>query len=300
MAFRLKKNEGASAGVRRIAREAIDEAIEVLEDRKAEPAETVHELRKQLKKIRAIIRLVRDELGEKVYRRENRALRDLGRRLSAARDAAVRVSALDLLREKKDGGRLAADEVAPIRKRLAARRREAVRRVRRSAALPAIERELRNLRRRVRAWPLGKAGFSCLEPGLRRAYRDGRRAEVEAYAARTDEAFHEWRKRAKDLRYHVALLEPAWPDVMKDVEQALHDLTDRLGDDHDLADLRRVLNGSSALTKGSDGVARVFDRIAHRRSVLQADARPIAARIYSEKPKAFSARIAAYWDAWRS
>ncbi len=37
--------------------------------------------------------------------------------------------------------------------------------------------------------------------------------------SRTDEAFHEWRKRAKDLRYHVDLLEPVWPEVMENVEK---------------------------------------------------------------------------------
>jgi CHAD domain-containing protein len=298
VAFRLKKNESASAGIRRVAREEIDEAIDLLEDQKADPAEAVHELRKQFKKIRAIVRLVRDELGDEVFQRENRALRDLGRRLSAARDAKVRVSALDLL-QKEEKGKLARSQVAPIRKRLDARHRVAVRRSRRPEVLSQIESELRALRRRARTWPLGKAGFACLESGLRRAYRDGRRAETEAYRARTDEAFHEWRKRAKDLRYQLGLLEPAWPEVMKDVERGLHGLTDRLGDDHDLADLRRVLNGRNS-ANGAKRVEGLADRIAHRRSVLQAQAQPIGARIYSEKPGRFSARIESYWDAWRS
>ncbi len=299
MAFRLKKNESASAGIRRVAREEIDEAIELLENRKADPSETVHELRKQVKRIRAVVRLVRDELGEEVFRRENRALRELGRRLSAARDAKVRVSALDLLR-KREKGKLARSDVAPIRRRLAARHRAAVRRARRPEALARIGKDLRALRRRARTWPLRKAGFGCLEPGLRRAYRDGRRAEAEAYRARTDEAFHEWRKRAKDLRYQVSLLEPAWPEMMKDVERGLHDLTDRLGDDHDLGDLRRVLTGRRAPGNGAKRVERLTDRIAHRRSALQAEARPIGARIYSEKPRRFSTRMESYWDAWRS
>jgi len=297
MGFRLKKNEGASAGIRRIAREEIDQTIELLENTKGDPAETVHELRKRFKRIRAVVRLVRDELGENVYRRENGALRELGRRLSPARDAAVRVSALDRL-QKKDG--LSKKSVAPVRKRLVIRHGAAVRRIRRAATVSAIARDLRRLRRRVRAWPLTKPGFTCLEPGLRRSYRDGRRGETDAYATQTDEAFHEWRKRAKDLRYHVQLLEPAWPELMKDMEQSLHDLTDRLGDDHDLADLRRTLTGSRGPVTSAGVVDRVVDRVAHRRSQLQGDARPIAARIYAEKPKVFSARIQSYWEAWRS
>jgi len=299
VAFRLKKNEGASAGVRRIAREEIDKAIELLDDRGEAPAETVHELRKRLKKMRAVLRLVRDELGNDVFHRENRLLRDLGRKLSTARDAAVRVSALDQLRKKR-GRDLSPEDVTPLRKRLVARRRAAVRRVRNGATLPGFARELRGMRRRVRAWPLSKPGFACLEAGLRRSYRDGKRSEAQAYAMQTDEAFHEWRKRAKDLRYHVELLVPAWPEVMEDVERELHHLTDRLGDDHDLADLRRTLKGSQRLARSSRHPDRLFEGIAKRRSELQADARPMGARIYAEKPKVFSARMADYWDAWRS
>jgi predicted GTPase len=87
---------------------------------------------------------------------------------------------------------------------------------------------------------------------------------------------------------------------MKDVEKTLHDLTDHLGDDHDFADLRRVLTTSPKLTEGADGVATVIELIDRRRSELQASARPIGARIYSEKPRAFASRIESYWNAWRS
>ena len=85
---------------------------------------------------------------------------------------------------------------------------------------------------------------------------------------------------------------------MKDVEHTLHDLTDRLGDDHDLADLRRVLTDSDRPARKT--VDPLLERIAKRRAKLQADARSLGARIYGEKPKIFSRRLEGYWDAWRS
>ena len=299
MSFKLKKNESAGAGIRRVAREEIDDALELLEKRDSDPDETVHELRKHFKKIRAIARLVRDELGEETYRRDNEAVRGLGRRLAPARDASVRVSALDHLRSTYEK-EFPADGIAPIRKRLDSRLRAAVGRLRRGSTLSAIRRELDDLRGRVRTWPLPQEGFACLEPGLRRVYRQGRRAEAEAYSSRTDEAFHEWRKRAKDLRYHVELLEPIWAEVMEDLEKTLHELTDHLGDDHDFAELRRVLTTSPRLTQGEKGVTTVIELIDRRRSELQAKARPVGARIYPEKPRAFSRRMESYWTAWRS
>jgi len=300
LAFKLEKRETAAEGIRRVAREEIDTALKLIRDKRSRPETVVHELRKQLKKLRSIVRLVENELGERIADRDNKALRDLGRRLSPARDASVRVAALeDMIDGKKNGASKRVEAVPILRKRLAARQAAALSRVRRNSDLAAIRRELESLSKRARRWPLRREGFDCLERGLRRSYRRGRAGQAEAYATRTDEAFHDWRKRAKDLRYQAGLLEPIWPPTMKGFEKSLHDLTDRLGDDHDLADLRSLLRTSPKLTAGTDGVTSLIERIDRRRSELQAEARRLGARIYSEKGRAFSGRIESYWEAWR-
>ena len=50
--------------------------------------DAVHETRKSIKKVRALMRLVRTEPGES-YTAENAALRGTGRRISEIRDAAA-------------------------------------------------------------------------------------------------------------------------------------------------------------------------------------------------------------------
>ena len=300
VAFKLKKRETAAQGIRRVAREEIDTALKLTKDKRSSPQTVVHELRKQLKKLRAIVRLVEDELGQRIADRDNKALRDLGRRLSPARDASVRVAAMDQLVNGKGNGALKRlQAVTTLRKRLATRQTSALGVVRRNSDLTAIRRELESLRRRVRRWPLRKEGYDCLERGFRRSYRRGRSGLAEAYASRTDEAFHDWRKRAKDLRYQAGLLEPVWPSIMKDFEKTLHKLTDRLGDDHDLADLRSFIRASPRVTAGADGFTTLIEEIDRRRSDLQAKARPLGARIYPEKGRPFSRRVEKYWDAWR-
>src|SRR5262245_6900334 len=265
MGFKLKKNESAGAGIRRVVREEIDKALALVKKGSADPETAVHELRKHFKRIRAVLRLVRDELGEEVYAREDDALRDLGRRLSPARDASVRVSALDRLRETYEDV-FPADGVAKVKARLAARRGAALRHLRRKPAFSGIGAELTALRRRIPAWPIRKAGFDGLASGLQRIYRQGRKFEARAYSSRTDPDFHEWRKRSKDLRYGAELFEPVWPEAMKDVAQALHDLTDRLGDDHDFAELRKTLTGSAKLVQGAHGVRMLLELIDRRRA----------------------------------
>src|SRR5262245_6353288 len=158
MGYKLKKNESAGAGMRRVVREEIDQALELVKKGPADPETAVHELRKHFKRLRAVLRLVRDELGEEVFGREDGALRDLGRRLAPAREASIRVSALERLRTayEKD---FPADGVGPLKKRLSARRVAALRPLRLKSAFSPIGRELAALRRRIRAWPIRKSGF---------------------------------------------------------------------------------------------------------------------------------------------
>ena len=52
-----------------------------------DPAEAIHEARKDVKKIRSALRLVRDAIGEDAWRRENDHYRDVGQDADGFRDA---------------------------------------------------------------------------------------------------------------------------------------------------------------------------------------------------------------------
>ena len=91
---------------------------------------------------------------------------------------------------------------------------------------------LREVAARVEKWDLGKGDFSAVSKGFARTVRRNRRACDAAYDDPSPEAFHEWRKRAKDLRYHLALLSKAWPAVLDGYGEAAKDLEHKLGDDH--------------------------------------------------------------------
>jgi len=56
---------------------------------------SIHSSRKKLKKARATLRLIRDELPDGTFRSEHLALRDSARPLNAIRDAKLLIDALD-------------------------------------------------------------------------------------------------------------------------------------------------------------------------------------------------------------
>ena len=63
MAYRLKRKETVVDGIRRIAHQQLARAAAELVDESLEPAAQIHQVRKRLKKLRALLRLVRVDIG---------------------------------------------------------------------------------------------------------------------------------------------------------------------------------------------------------------------------------------------
>src|SRR5687768_9813905 len=178
--------------VRDFVRQRIVEAQGALQGRGTPSDEKVHFARKQLKRARAGLRLLRDAVSKPAYARENAAMRDAARPLSRARDAKVMLETLeDLLGRGK--------------------------RARRRAGIPELQQALRNERRMLRCeilqmpgsrqrivsnlgaaaqrigrWPVRGDDWPVLRSGIERLYRRGRKALAEAESHRSVENLHEF------------------------------------------------------------------------------------------------------------
>jgi CHAD domain-containing protein len=291
--FRLRRGEPIPHGIRRVVCEQLDMAIERLDGRTREDhPEAVHEARKSLKRLRAVVRLARAELGDDVYRRENATFRDTGRRLADTRDAQVLVETLDKL---VDDDPAAARDLRQLREALV-RRRDALNRRSDSGSSEEVVLELRQARERIDEWPLEEEGFAALAPGLKRIYRRGRRALKIAHGDPSDEHLHELRKRVKDLWHASQLLRPAAPKRMKALAKGLHALSDRLGDDHDLAVLLAWARRHPEHVGANGTLATLAELVTTRRARLRADALRRAEPIYARKPRAFVKRVQRRWE----
>ena len=257
-------------------------------------AEAVHGARKDLKKARAALRLVREELGEKVFKRENRALRDAARLLSASRDATVKLETLQALIDG-DAGDVPPGPAALWHDALVADRDATVEAEadQSDAAVEAIELVIE----RSHHWKLHHSGWKLLAPGLDTAYSEGRDAFEALGDEPSFEAVHELRKRGKDLWYQVRLLRDAWEPVLGPTAEEIHEFTDLLGDHHDLAVLAADLDGRDEIGSAHKNV--MYELIASEGASLLSDARSLGARVYAEAPKAHLKRLRGYWRAWR-
>jgi CHAD domain-containing protein len=293
-AFRLAADETVPDGVRRIARGQIEMAIAFLTeggDREA----AVHETRKSLKRVRALLRLSRGTLDPDTYRVENGRFRDIGRDLGVARDSRVMVETFDAVSDRFSA-ELPAEHYERLRSRLVAEHNEAQSQLDDEVLLTSAVSRLETAWARVPAWTLEHEDFPALAPGLRRLYRRGRRAADDARRDPSTENRHELRKRAKDLWYATQILRGAGTSRLRRIRRGAHELSDLLGEDHDLALLRgKVVEGGRELPEPADQVALVgvIDR---RRDQLERKALRRAKRLYDPKPRAFVRAIEKRWD----
>ena len=109
------------------------------------------------------------------------------------------------------------------------------------------------------------------------------------------ESFHEWRKRAKDLRHQVEFLSPIWPGVLPALAKDLSRLTDELGAANDLMLLsEEVSSARPLLVEDEPGRSIALSRIAALRDSHWQEALRSGALIYMEKPRAFAGRMDGY------
>jgi CHAD domain-containing protein len=293
MAYKFRADEPVREAILRCSREQLDRAVSALsEEINEDPTKAIHQARKAIKKQRSLLRLARGTMKGSQRRRENDALRDAARALSATRDADVMIASVDDLAERF-AGQLPAKTFKSIRTRLEKRRRAAQTASPDGQAIP----ELGAVRLRVDEWQLRRGGWKAIDSGLDRTYRRGRRALRRARKSGRMEELHDWRKRVKDLWYHERLLAPTGGPAIRGHAKDLDHLSDLLGDDHDLAVLREELTGEvRAVPVDLDAVLKLID---HRRDELQTEAFRIGERVYAESPKAFRRRLQRSWKAGR-
>jgi CHAD domain-containing protein len=243
---------------------------------------SVHEVRKELKRARATLRLLRDGIGETAYRRANRRLRDAARPLSRVRDARV---LLDVVAKLRGGAKNASRraELASLEQRLRRERHRARGEVLdRQSPLRRIRSSIDGVLSESRSWC--DPGDESLRRGMERIYRKGCKAFTCADQDASDEMLHEWRKQTKYLRQALEVLAPACRGAIAKRTRGAESIADALGDDHDLAVLQQKL-----ATRSRSGSSRreVLSRIERRRRQLQKRAAKQSRHLYRHEAEAF-------------
>ncbi len=271
------------------ARLIIADARNALVSPKFSEPEAVHEVRKALKRWRALLRLLARPLGEQADQLRAEA-RELMRVLAGARDAQ---SALDALVDlSKVDLPFSATSVETMRKRMTD--------IRDQAEQSGFSKEMRDRLSRyldyatlaLDRWPMREIGFGTVADALTATYRRGRQLVPENWRDPDPEHLHDLRRRVVEHRHQMDLIEHLWPRLGQVWAEETQRLRNRLGACQDLAVLNNLCAPHQPLAPWR---SRLAPLIAARRAAHLETASRLAGRLFAEKPKAFRKRIAALW-----
>jgi CHAD domain-containing protein len=302
MTYRFETDEAVIAGVQRIAHEQAERALAALDWSDAdsdEIIEGVHDCRKRCKKLRGLVRLVRPALGDDRYRAANVAYRDAARALSPHRDAHALLSTFDDL-VAANVHQFSGVNAQPVRAELARRADASTSSLDADSDSVVRARELLGIgRAAIDRWTLSEDEWDAIGPGVAKTYGRGRSALSRVGEAPTTEQFHEWRKRVKYTWYHVRLLRPCAPSILRPEANRLHALSDALGDAHDLAVLREQMEQDPDAFGGMPTVEAVSVIVDGQRVELERRSVAVGRRMHAEPTKRFTRRLGTYWQVWR-
>jgi CHAD domain-containing protein len=292
MAYRFKLTEPMERGFRRIAGEQLDRAVARLVVDDGDAAVSVHEARKDLKRVRALLRFVRPALGDDVFKDLNRSLRDIGRSLSGRRDIDVLAS---LVARLAGSGDLKAAVVSRLQRALTSSRATAPADFHKPADNPSLVGRLEACRSAIEVAAWGYEGDSLDTSGLAECLDDCRKSFDAAFDSDDEEAIHEWRKSVQIHWRHMQLISAVWPEYCAARIAEARAISMLIGEERDLGMLLRF--ASSTAVKLSPAMHGSLETLLEaRRPPLRTQARLRAQRLLADGTAGLCRRLEAYGE----
>jgi CHAD domain-containing protein len=289
----LRADESVRAGLLRVADGLIQNALERIRRPTSDSSEDVHSVRVTIKRLRALLRLIRPVISETTFDRENARLRNAARRLSATRDSDVarRTAAALPLSEQ-----LERNVVAAV---LAGFNENGEPGVDINQVMREIASDLEQSRRNLHGARISENEWKAIEPGLSDVYRQSQKRMEAALGQGDDEAFHKWRIRVKNLYYELQFLEAVWGERVGKMVDGLRQLQEEIGADHDLTVLKRSLRNTPDAFGGAETVERVVSFLDGRSRKLRRVAKLHGKSILNKTPGHFVREFGQHWNTWR-
>jgi CHAD domain-containing protein len=270
---RISRSASIEDELRRIARAGIDTALAWTGTAAGRPARAVHQCRKTIKRLRALLCLGRREAGD-AARRIDRGLRDAGRLLAEARDAHV---------IQRTAATLCSRDAEAESIEIAARSDAA-------SPDPAVMREVAEGLTAVGAeldayLADGAPTRQSLGAAVDRACSRAARRMDRFRERKTRRRAHDWRKGVQRYANQIDLMADLMPERAVELD-ALDRLAKCLGEYNDLGTLRSALSAGQLVADAESRtllarLARARQRILSRRalelgdSVFRAQTRPV-------------------------
>ena len=292
MTYRLKPGRQISHSVREIGTEQIDRVLAKFSGKNGKGA-AVHEARKAMKRLRALLHLIKPAMPKDSFAANEARVKMIARSLSGARDAQAMLEAVGKL-EAQDGGPKVAAVSKALRAHLQDKCDQAERGLNGSGATQ-LRKLLKEARSSFARLSLDQDEFAVVATTLEKDYRKARHAFSRAYRLAEDEEFHEWRKYVQRHWRQLLLVAPSWPKAIRPHVALARNLSEILGDDHDLSVLAGIVTAQADELGTRTAVEAYLSRCRSRQAELREVAHDLGTRLLAEKPGSLARRVSAYW-----
>ena len=257
---------------------------------------SIRRARKSLKRIRAVLDLVRTGIDPDVAMGLRRDCGDLGRRLGPLRDRDVVRGLLGRLEEEVSGSRRRR-EFRLATTILAASEPNLV--VRDHRAEEETVSDVRDGAMRILG-ELGRVDFTGVDRGLvldriERQWRRARSRFVGEYRPDDAEWLHDARKRVIRVQLSLLPLTKIRPAPIRRTIEIVKRIADDLGDDHDLTVLGDLLDVHRDRLAEAGGVQAIDRELEHRRIKLRNSARRRGRVAFRKAPEEVRSRLSRWW-----
>jgi CHAD domain-containing protein len=279
----------------RISNHIISISFTNIKESNTENDELVHTLRKRVKNLRAILKILRKELGEDFYKKNNFLLRDLNRRSASIRNYFALMKLVQInIDQTEDKSLIEALNLLDLR--LKSDFQNIKDNTDYKTLFGYYESLLDKYHNQLKKVEDSSNRFGNVKSGLINIYAEGKDLHSECLNNPTDEHLHEWRKSVKDLYYVYFSLIPLWKNVFNAYTKEIKTLSDLLGDVNDYFELNHYIQ---TLIDNPFDFSLLFDLIENNRQKLITTSYQLGNRIYANSPETFADQFKLYYSSYK-
>jgi CHAD domain-containing protein len=258
------------------------------------PDKNIHEIRKSFKRLRAILRLIKYEIGYSAYLRENSFCRDESKLISDIRDFKVFHENLSNL-VKDFRGEIDTEVAELLQEKIQNKKNQRLKEIVQGDVFHKIHDDVSEAIERLKLLRFENEGFNLIRKGLLKTYKKGQQELLLVKLEPSIENYHDLRKRVKYLMYHMQILQPVWTKYFKSTVKMLDKSADQLGLDHDYAELIKFIGEIDEKQIFPDRKKQFVTWLERLRNELQKPALATLEKIYVESSEHFIDRIEQYF-----
>jgi CHAD domain-containing protein len=242
--------------------------------------EVIHDVRVNMKKLRAVLKLIAAQIDKESFDRDNHAFREVGRIMSSWRDTSVHRKTLREIRKDEPAIFLKLIENEKLSSLLRKSEPDQEPSEEMKTALPEINNLLTKAGFRLRFQSMNKFDPQILIRELEITYNKVTDIYLISRNNLKPECLHEFRKRAKDFLYQIYFFRPLNPPVIKGIEKSLESMTQNLGKYNDLTQLVRALGYKYQSETNLPAMDELVIKIHEKQDRYLANVWPVAYKVF--------------------